>query len=535
MIGFTPSSSLQSGIGMVYQETTVIPAVNAVENIYSGQMPRNRFGRIRRRLMENEVEEALHRLGLSLDYHAPLHKLTPAEQHIVEFLRAVIQKPSVVILDELANKLTPEEMKLIYRTLFVARNEGAGIIYISHDLDEVLKLADRVTILRNGYRRGTERTANLDKYRLFQLTYSFSLDRERLEYSRMKFLLMKQYFQNIINFLPVGAVILDPEHRVQLANVKLADTLGVNPDGAIDASVEELLANFPEPRKRQTGQALLNRRQISLREIELPEERSMNLQVIPLTDEDKTYLGSAILFEDVSLDRSMQNYLIESEKMASVAEVAVGVAHEINNPLFIIKNYLQVMLESTTDESLRERITKIDKEAGRIMETVSSLLSFSRVSRQSEPKVDLRTVVEEILTLIRHKAKEKAITIRTDYTVAKAPVHSEENKLKQVVMNLVMNSIEAVLQNGTVEILVGPGAEEGYYDLRIRDNGYGIPEDVANSIFDPFFSTKVTKKNTGLGLSICKNIVEDFGGSIEFESKPGQFTEFLVRLPAAEG
>lgn len=532
--GFSSASSLQSGIGMVYQETTVIPAVNAVENVYSGQMPRNRFGRIRRRYMEQEVEKALEWLGVSIDLHVSLYRLTPAEQHIVEFLRAIINKPTVIILDELANKLTPKEMKLIYRTLFIARNNGTGIIYISHDLDEVLKLADRVTILRSGYRRGTEQTVNLDKYRLFQLTYSFSLDRERLEYSRMKFLLMKQYFQNIINFLPMGTVILDPENTVQLTNVKIVDTLGINPDRAIGASAAELLSPFADTTRSQIQHALFRHRHIALREIELSEGQSINVQVIPLTDEDSAFLGSAILFEDVSLNRSMQDYLIESEKMASVAEVAVGVAHEINNPLFTIKNYLQVMLDSAIEDEMRDKLEKVDREAGRIMETVSSLLSFSRVQRQPEPKADLKTVVEEVLTLVKHKTKQKAITVRTEFTVAQAPVHCEENKLKQLVMNLLMNSTEAVLQNGTIEVLVGSGGTEGYYDLRIRDDGYGVPEDIADSIFEPFFSTKVTKKNTGLGLSICRNIVEDFGGAIDFESKPGHFTEFLVQLPTAE-
>lgn len=531
---FTPASSLKAGIGMVYQETTVIPAVNAIENIYTGQMVRNWFGRLSKRKMEQYVLEAKDKLGVELDIYKPLHRLTPAQQHMVEFLRAVIMEPAVVIIDELANKLTPAEMQQIYRALLVARQDGAGIIYISHDLDEVLKLADRVTILRNGYRRGTEYASNLDKYRLFQLTYSFSLDSERLEHSRMKFLLMKRYYQNIVNHLPVGIVILDPENRVQLTNVLLSETVGGSSEAALEIEIENILERFPEESARRILEAIESRTEISLREIELNNEKIVNAKVVPLSDENGASLGVSLLFEDVSLQRSLQSYLIESEKMNSVAEVAVGVAHEINNPLFIIKNYLQVMLETTNDEAVRSKLEKIEKEAGRIMETVSSLLSFSRVRQNRTITANLKQVVQEVITLVHHHARKKSISVVADLGAESVMVQGEENKLKQVAMNLIMNSIEAVLTNGTVEVRITSSKDEGVHELTVRDNGYGIPDDVAASIFDPFFSTKVTKKNTGLGLSICKTIVEDFGGSIEYRSTPGQFTEFIVALPVAD-
>lgn len=532
---FTPESALRSGIGTVYQETTLIPAVSAIENIFTGQMPKNHFGIVNHRKMHRSAEAAFRSLDFEINLDVPIHRLSPAQQHMVEFVRAIMLEPEVIILDEISNKLTPAEMKLVYRTLFEARSAGAGIIYISHDLDEVLKLADRVTILRNGFRRGTEPTSQLDKYRLFQLTYSFSLDRERLEHSRMKFFLLKRYLENIINSLPVAAVILDPDHRVRLTNVMISDILGMNPDTILDASVDELLEPFaPEPAD-QIRVALQEKRQISLREIEIAENHPVNVKVVPLTDEDGAFLGSAVMVEDVSLNRFMQNYLVQSEKMASVAEVAVGVAHEINNPLFIIKNYLQVIKESSSEPELKEKIEKIDSEAGRIMDIVASLLSFSRLPQRTVPVVNLRSVVEEVLTLLQHKIHEKSVLLVRKLNLEDAVVQGDENKLKQVFMNLFMNSLEAVLQQGSIAVALSLSKNGESYELRIRDDGYGIPEDVASSVFNPFFSTKVTKKNTGLGLSICRSIIDDHGGTIDFTSTPGEFTEFLITLPAAEG
>ena len=532
---FTPESALRAGIGTVYQETTLIPAVSAVENIYTGQMPKRRLGMVNHREMRRRAEAAFSSLDFEIGLDVPVHRLSPAQQHMVEFVRAIMLEPDVIILDELSNKLTPAEMKLVYRTLFDARAAGTGIIYISHDLDEVLKLADRVTVLRNGYRRGSEPTSRLDKYRLFQLTYSYSLDRERLEHSRMKFFLLKRYLENIINFLPVATVILDPDERVRLTNVMISDILGMNPDAILDASVDELLEPFSSETTSQIRTALAERRQISLREIEAADEQSVNIKVVPLSDEDGAFLGTAVMVEDASLNRFMHDYLVQTEKMATVAEVAVGVAHEINNPLFIIKNYLQVIRESASEPALKEKLEKIDSEAGRIMDIVASLLSFSRTQQRSAPTVNLRTVIDEVLTLLQHKVHEKNVLLTSHLNLEKAIVQGDENKLKQIFMNLLMNSLEAVLEQGSIAVTLDLSKNREEYELRVRDDGYGIPDDVAASVFNPFFSTKVTKKNTGLGLSICRSIIEDHGGTIDFSSTPGEFTEFVVTLPAADG
>ncbi|MCF7929071.1 MAG: ATP-binding cassette domain-containing protein [Spirochaetales bacterium] len=529
----TPAGSLQAGIGTVYQEPTIIPALDAVENIFTGQMLRKRTGSLNHQAMEERVKKLFEYLGLSIDVRLPVHKLTPAQQHMIEFARAIMMRPGIIILDEISNKLTPKEMKDVYRALFDYREGGAGIIYISHDLDEVLKLANRITILRNGYRRGTEATNNLDKYRLFQLTYSFTVDGERLEYSRMKFFLLKRYLENFINYLPLAAAILDPTGRVQLTNTNMSDIISHEPDQILDLGIDSILEIFPKETQGDIRKALDQHIQFRLAETELKDERPVNLQVIPLLDEENSFLGTAVLLEDVSIDRYMQNYLIQSEKMASVAEVAVGVAHEINNPLFIIKNYLQVIKDSTDDPEISDRIDRIDKEAARIVETVASLLSFSRMKEQPAPTVDLTAVISEVLTLLHHNLSEKHVRLSHNLPAGPALIHGNENKLKQVIMNLVMNSIDAVLDNGNIDINLHEQEEEAMYVFTVKDNGYGIPEDVAEEIFKPFFSTKVNKKNTGLGLSICRHIIEDHGGTINFHSVPGTSTEFIIRLPKA--
>ncbi len=138
---FTPRSSLEQGIGIVYQDLSIIPHLNAVENIFTGRMIRRGLRRLDHRAMESQASQILLSLECRFDLRVPLSKLKPAHQHMVELARALARSPKVLILDELSNKLTPVEMKVVYRTVLDLREAGCGIIYISHDMDEILRLS----------------------------------------------------------------------------------------------------------------------------------------------------------------------------------------------------------------------------------------------------------------------------------------------------------------------------------------------------------------------------------------------------------
>jgi len=139
--------------------------------------------------------------------------------------------------------------------------------------------------------------------------------------------------------------------------------------------------------------------------------------------------------------------------------------------------------------------------------------------------------MEETILLLQHALAEKRINLIKNYQKKEIFILGDENKLKQLFMNLIMNSIDAVLDNGTIIIQLTEKSAEKYVEITIEDNGSGIPDDVADKIFRPFFSTKISKKNTGLGLSISRHIVQEHKGTITFVSTPGQNTRFTVRLP----
>jgi two-component system sensor histidine kinase AtoS len=527
----TPKQAIRRGIGIVYQNLSVIPALNAVENIFTGRMVRTWYGTLNHSRMIEQTLSLFEKIEVGIDVIQPLYKLPLGHQHMVEFARVLLMDPELIILDELSNKLTPEEMKKVYRIVFEQKNNGKSVIYITHNMDEIIRLADRVTILKDGFRRGTEQVKELDKYRLFQLTYSFTVDQEKLEYSEKKLFLITRYINSIVQNLPVGAVMLDPKNRVHLINSKAREILDYQDSDVILKPVDSLLAGIEDQDRKRIIEIIDKGEKNSLGELETANGLTVRCVIFPFKDERNVVLGTVLLLQDVSLDRDMESYLIQSEKMASVAAVSVGVAHEINNPLFIIQNYVELLKNKGLEEDVQIKLSKIEKELGRIMEIVSSLLSFSRVKHTPLKEVSLAALIDDVVLLLHHNLLQKNIDVQRAYEDGWFRIKGDENRLKQLVLNLMMNSIEAVLDGGVIRCSLAEDRQSGFVEIGVRDNGYGIPADIRDRIFQPFYSSKINKKNTGLGLSICQQIAKEHDGFIDFTSQPGKYTEFIVRLP----
>jgi two-component system, NtrC family, sensor histidine kinase AtoS len=532
--GKNGESLLQRRVGMVYQDTNVLlPSLSVLENIFAGQWIRRWFGALNRPAMVTQAHRVLNKYGIEISLETPLCELSSADQQFVEIVRILVSEPEIIILDEISNKLTPAEMRRVYDVLFRLKKEGKSVIYISHDMDEVLGLAQRVTILKDGTRRATERTAELDKLRLVELTYSFALDQQEFETGRLRLSVIRRYLQEIIAQLPEAVFLADENQQVHLANaaaLKLFDPEGASLE-RIDLN-RLLKTEFPDV-ATPMAEALRAGDSLDLDEVTGPHGSMFRIVVRPLRDEGK-YLGSLFLFEDVSTSKYLQEYAIRADKLASVAEVAAGVAHEINNPLYIIQNYVELLRRQPANGPAKAKLEKIDKELDRIIAIVGSLLSFSRTKDLPQTAIDLNDLVTEVLLLLQHKTSEKHIGVRVTRDDMTPIVIGDENRLKQLLMNLLQNAVEAVLEGGVVELGLRVDVPSGYVELSIRDNGHGIPKDVESHIFDPFFTTKVNRRNSGLGLSICYNIVESHGGVIIYNGRSNGMTTFVVRLPWAK-
>ncbi len=524
----SPQSAIRMGVGMVYQNLHVVPTLSAVENVFADNPITRWFGVLDHRRMRDLTAELMQQLGVAIDVGAPLHTLTAGQQHLIEFAKVVRMDPLLLVLDEISNNLTPEEMKSIYRVILDYKARGKSTIYISHNVDEILQLADRVTVLKDGHRRGTENIGDLDRRKLFYLTYSFALtEEEAAEEEARDFFLPGSTTHEVAQNLPIGMIVLDREHAVRMSNFAAMNLFDftLQLDGQpIDALVERL-----DPAARgQVLEAIEDHRKGSWDEVSAS-DKLLRIEVFPLRKRSGELRGTVLLLQDVSADRYIRDYLIQSEKMASIAQVAVGVAHEINNPLFIIQNYVELLRDKINDEDGALKLGKIEKELIRIVEIIGSLLSFSRTNPQPGVRVDLVRVVDEVLLLLQHGLTKKKIRVDRQVADTAVEVVGDQNKLEQLFINLIMNGIEALLEGGTIRVEILRAQE--YAEVHVADNGHGIPEDIREEIFNPFFTSKLNKKNTGLGLTICRHIVEEHNGAISFSSVPGAETVFSVRLP----
>jgi two-component system sensor histidine kinase AtoS len=512
----------------------VIPSLNAVENIYSGRMPSLWLGYRRYGGMLRESRRLLEELGQEIDLLAPLSELSVAQQQMVEIARILSMSPDILILDEISNRLNDEELVHLFRILADFRKAGKSIIYITQNFDEIFELADRVTVLQDGYRKSTEAVADLDRMRLYRLAFDAVLEtpgtqsRSAPEEER-QLMALRRYNSSLIEDLPVGVVIFDREGTVYQANHSAAGILGIDSSELIGRTMEDFTLSESPRVNNEITSTLLNRGKGAWEGVTIGKAKFVKARILPLHDEDYSYLGALLTLEDASLSASVKEYLTEAEKHQYTAELAAGVAHEVNNPLGIINNYLELLKLKDLDEDGLVKLEKIQNEIRRITEIVGSLLSFSRLPRKDKTEVNLVELLDEVLLLLGHRFDGKRIRLEKRYRISPAWITGDENRLKQVFINLLLNSLEAVLEEGIikVEILKNDDA----FLVKVSDNGYGIPRDLEDSVFQPFFTTKLTKTNTGLGLSICDHIIKAHGGVLSFRSTPGEWTSFHVRLP----
>jgi signal transduction histidine kinase len=238
------------------------------------------------------------------------------------------------------------------------------------------------------------------------------------------------------------------------------------------------------------------------------------------------------LIKDIEQRRLMQRQMAQADKLASIGELSSGIAHEINNPLGIILGYTQLLLRGENHQSDRFNDLKtIEKHVQSCKAIVEDLLNFARTSSPQKANLDIRTVIDEVIGFVRHHSNLENIQIETDFADALPPARMDEKKIKQVLINLLMNAIHAVDGTGTIRIRTGLNQTTKRISVEVSDTGHGIEKEDLPKIFDPFFTTKPTGEGTGLGLSVSYGIIKGHGGNISVKSTPGHGAAFTLSLP----
>lgn len=345
-------------------------------------------------------------------------------------------------------------------------------------------------------------------------------------------------FRFLVESAPDGVVIL-VRGAIAFMNPKAAQLLGA---GAPEAAVGKQIAQFLPPRdaaltlarlhdQMRTGQEAPPREYGTLAD----PSRVVEIKSVPCQWEGQP---AVIAFaRDVTERKAIEHRLIEADRLAALGTLAAGVAHEINNPLTYAQLSTQrierALASSEVSPALaaviREHLRDIDHGITRIASITQGLRSFARADDNAPGPVDLAAVIEQSLKMVDNDLRHRAQLIRRLSDVP--AVTGNASRLEQVIVNVLINALQALPTEGPQTILVAlPPAIGDQVTLEITDSGRGIPAAIRDKVFDPFFTTRQIGQGMGLGLAVCKTIVESFGGTISIESTEGVGTRVSITL-----
>lgn len=340
--------------------------------------------------------------------------------------------------------------------------------------------------------------------------------------------------ERILKGVSLGIYTVDQDLRITSWNRKMTEMSGLPASEAIGTLLPE---RFPvlaeEGVLERLREVLATGKKAKLRLLHRNLDGTFRFQkrrLAPLFD-GETVTGAVVMVEDITEFKRLLEQTVHSEKLAEIGRLTAGIAHEINTPLSLVAYATELLRREGPLKPFQvEMVDKIEHEVGRLKCLTGGLLSFSSARESRHRPVDLSALANEALSLLRFELQRKAVQFETSF--AELPlITADPNKLKQVLINLVMNAAQAIDKSGRIVISTTRPTEE-MVELAVADDGCGMDEDLRKRIFEPFVTTKPEGEGTGLGLYICQNIIREHGGSITVESQPGQGTVFRVLLPA---
>jgi signal transduction histidine kinase/CheY-like chemotaxis protein len=333
---------------------------------------------------------------------------------------------------------------------------------------------------------------------------------------------------------PLGFALLDPAGSVEACNRRFTEILGLPPGGEMP-SLEACVT----PKQRNALATLLRGFETSL---EGGASRTMELRIEPVTFEQRLtrcdfhwipQTGQiSLAMQDITGQRRLEQRVQQKEKSALLDSLAGGIAHELNNKLLPVLGYAELLhLRVGANPELRQFSQIIQQSTVEAAELVTQLLQLSRPPALEPRECELGTIVQEAIGILRFRLREAGCQPIIQDASGPLLLQADPAQLKQVIVNLCLNALDAMRQSDRTILRVALSLEGGCACLRIRDSGHGIsPENLAR-IFDPFFTTKNVQQGTGLGLSVCFSIVQQHGGTIEVESSGPDGTVFALCLP----
>ncbi len=527
----TPSAARSLGVAVIRQRLTAIPSFTVGETIFPDALPLGRFFHIRERELRDRSQTLLRRFNTNIDPRQKMKDLTYDQRCVVALAAACAIEPDVLIFDEITSAFPTPLLDAAHRIMDETVARGGAVLFITSRPKDVFDLADRVSVLHEGSVTSTRRTTDVDKAKLVDLTYALASSGRELRETNAELQRYKAFNEDIIRSLPVGVVILDSDRTPYIVNGEAARILGYDETRVM--SFSWLLAQLADAVRRDVAYAVEQGIARDFTEVPHGDETILNIRVLPFTSHRYDFLGTILLFSDVTHDFQMRSFMTQAEKTNSIALLAAGIAHEINNPLAIVLNHVDMLKRHSKGMPENEhRVEVIDNELHRIRETIRSLLSFSHPDEGEMTRVSIGNAVTEAFNLMEHRLSDHNLNVDVQLPSTDATIVGNENQLIQLVINLVSNALDATGGSGTIAVELEIDFETGFAVLHVSDSGPGIPPGLETRVFDPFVSTKKDSSHAGLGLALCRHIAASHRGTLQYHRHSG-ITDFVAYLPIA--
>jgi two-component system NtrC family sensor kinase len=456
-------------------------------------------------------------MGVRLAEPMDLSFLEPARP---EFARGALFFESPRAAREVTDSVrqTLEQLDLNYFIPCRIRERTVAVLGLGKTVDGDFLSSDDVELVQTiaGYV-----AVALDNAQLYN-----SLEQKALEIARLK-----DFSENIVESLNVGVLAVDLGGIVESWNTRMEQLFNVSRQDAVGHQLrallpQELASEIAARRDEEQITGIYKQRLHHQGKL-----LTLNVSITPLVSKSGERIGRLLLFDDVTQRERMEEQMTQTEKLTSLGLLAAGVAHEVNTPLAVISNYIQMLAKQMPEGDPRQGIIeKIVKQTFRASEIVNNLLNFSRTGATELADIDVNRVVEETLSLVAHPLKTSQIQVVKQLGNTLPAVRGSANKLQQVFLNLFLNARDAMPSGGMLEVRTA--AHNGSVEVEVVDTGAGIPREHIHRIFDPFFTTKASGRGTGLGLSVSYGIIKEHAGKIDVRSTPGKGTSFHVEFPA---
>ncbi|MFH1490698.1 MAG: ATP-binding protein [Pseudomonadota bacterium] len=341
---------------------------------------------------------------------------------------------------------------------------------------------------------------------------------------------IKAFSDNVVENMPIGLVALDADGKIVAFNQTAEAILGRAADQVLGKKAADVL---PGPCHALLSDIEKTRKTLE-KELDCPLENGktipLDLSLSILKDADGTFLGHIILFRDMTEVQSLKREIERSRRLASLGQLAAGVAHEIRNPLSSIKGFATYFKERYREvpEDLKTAEIMI-QEVERLNRVIGQLLEIARPMEAVKKPSSIRILIQHSLKMIERQALDKNIQIKTEFSDNIADVLVDPDRMNQVLLNIYLNALEAMEKGGILSVDVTGDSDSERVKITVKDTGYGISKKDLIHVFDPYFTTK--QSGTGLGLAIVHKIIESHGGEVRVTSEPDLGTEVVIFLP----